>query len=154
MLNIDQLIKESLKAKKTVDLKVYRNLKADILSFKTQKNAPEYDEAAEIKILQKYAKKLEDSVVEFTKAGRQDLVQECNEELGVLKTLLPKPVDKIDIYEELRYWAEENQYVEDEIAYEIKIPKKEMGTAIKYLKSKFPSADGKLISEVVKENLE
>lgn len=154
MLNIDQLIKESLKAKKTVDLKVYRNLKADILSFKTQKNAPEYNEAAEIKILQKYAKKLEDSAAEFTKAGRQDLVQECNEELEVLKTLLPKPVDKTDIYEELRYWAEENQYVEDEIAYEIKIPKKEMGTAIKYLKSKFPSADGKLLSEVVKENLE
>lgn len=154
MLNIDQLIKESLKAKKTVDLKVYRNLKADILSFKTQKNAPEYNEAAEIKILQKYAKKLEDSVVEFTKAERQDLVQECNEELEVLKTLLPKPIDKIDIYEELRYWAEENQYVEDEIAYEIKIPKKEMGVAIKYLKSKFPSADGRLLSEVVKENLE
>lgn len=31
------------------------------------------------------------------------------------------------------------------------IPKKEMGTAIKYLKSKFPTADGKLISTIVKE---
>ena len=33
---------------------------------------------------------------------------------------------------------------------EIKIPKKEMGRTIKYLKSKFPQADGKVISEIVK----
>lgn len=33
------------------------------------------------------------------------------------------------------------------------IPKKEMGTAIKYLKSKFPTADGKMISEIVKKYL-
>ena len=31
------------------------------------------------------------------------------------------------------------------------IPKKEMGNAIKHLKSKFPQADGKLISTIVKE---
>ena len=47
MLKIDELIKESLKEKKSVELKVYRNLKADIMAFKTQKNAPVYDEAAE-----------------------------------------------------------------------------------------------------------
>lgn len=154
MLEIDNLIKESLKSKKTVDLKVYRNLKAEILSFKTQKNAPEYDENAEIKLIQKYCKKLEDSIQEFTKANRNDLVSECQEELDVLKKHLPKPVDKLDIYEELRYWTEKNHYIDEEIACEIKIPKKEMGTAIKYLKSKFPSADGKMISEIVKENLE
>lgn len=154
MLEIDNLIKESLKSKKTVDLKVYRNLKAEILSFKTQKNAPEYDENAEIKLIQKYCKKLEDSIQEFTKANRNDLVSECQEELDVLKKHLPKPVDKLDIYEELRYWAEKNHYIDNEIACEIKVPKKEMGTAIKYLKSKFPSADGKMISEIVKENLE
>ena len=31
------------------------------------------------------------------------------------------------------------------------IPKKEMGSAIKHLKSKFPQADGKMISNIVKE---
>ena len=33
----------------------------------------------------------------------------------------------------------------------IQIPKKEMGNAIKYIKSRFPQADGKLISTIVKE---
>ena len=65
MLNIDELIKESLKNKKTSELKVYRNLKADIMAFKTQKNAPTYDEAAELKIIQKYVTKMEDAEKQY-----------------------------------------------------------------------------------------
>ena len=154
MLNIDELIKESLKNKKTSELKVYRNLKADIMAFKTQKNAPTYDEAAELKIIQKYVTKMEDAEKQYSQAGREDLASECRDELEVLRKLLPEPVTASEIYEELRYWAEKNHYLNEEIALEIKIPKKEMGVVIKYIKSKLPTADGKMISEIVKENLE
>ena len=58
MLNIDGLIKDSLKNKKTTELKVFRILKSDIMAFKTQKNAPVYDEAAELKLIQKYVIKM------------------------------------------------------------------------------------------------
>ena len=151
MLNIDNLIKESLKAKKTVDLKVYRNLKADIMAFKTQKNAPEYTEESEIKVIQKYAKRLEDSISEFTKAGREDLVNECKEELEVLQSLLPHPVTKEAITECIRLLAIEKNWT---FGTEISIPKKEMGTVIRQVKSEFPNADGKVVSEVVKSFLE
>lgn len=154
MLNIDELIKESLKNKKTSELKVYRNLKADIMAFKTQKNAPTYDEAAELKIIQKYVTKMEDAEKQYSQAGREDLALECRDELEVLRKLLPEPVTASEIYEELRYWAEKNHYINEEIASEIQIPKKEMGVVIKYIKSKLPTADGKMISEIVKENLE
>ena len=154
MLNIDELIKESLKNKKTSELKVYRNLKADIMAFKTQKNAPTYDEATELKIIQKYVTKMEDAEKQYSQAGREDLASECRDELEVLRKLLPEPVTASEIYEELRYWAEKNHYLNEEIASEIKIPKKEMGVVIKYIKSKLPTADGKMISEVVKANLE
>ena len=153
MLNIDELIKESLKNKKTMDLKVYRILKSDIMAFKTQKNAPVYDEAAELKIIQKYVTKMEDAEKQYSQAGREDLASECRDELEVLRKLLPEPVTASEIYEELRYWAEKNHYLNEEIASEIKIPKKEMGVVIKYIKSKLPTADGKMISEIVKENL-
>ena len=154
MLNIDELIKESLKNKKTSELKVYRNLKADIMAFKTQKNAPTYDEAAELKIIQKYVTKMEDAEKQYSQAGREDLASECRDELEVLRKLLPEPVTASEIYEELRYWAEKNHYINEEITSEIQIPKKEMGVVIKYIKSKLPTADGKIISEIVKENLE
>ena len=154
MLNIDELIKESLKNKKTSELKVYRNLKADIMAFKTQKNAPTYDEAAELKIIQKYVTKMEDAEKQYSQAGREDLASECRDELEILRKLLPEPVTASEIYEELRYWAEKNYYLNEEIASEIKIPKKEMGVVIKFIKSKLPTADGKMISEIVKANLE
>ena len=153
-MNIDELIKESLKNKKATELKVYRILKADIMAFKTQKNAPVYDEAAELKIIQKYVTKMEDAEKQYSQAGRLDLSSECRDELEVLRKLLPEPVSALDIYEELRYWAEKNGYLNDEIASKIQIPKKEMGIAIKFIKSKLPTADGKMISEIVKENLE
>ena len=151
MLNIDNLIKESLKAKKTVDLMVYRNLKADIMAFKTQKNAPEYTEESEIKVIQKYTKRLEDSISEFTKAGREDLVNECKEELEVLQSLLPKPVTKEEIFNKIVLIVLSNGWVKDK---EPAIPKKEMGTVIRQVKSEFPSADGKIVSEIVKSLLE
>lgn len=153
MIEIDNLIKEALKSKNNIELKAYRNLKSKILEFKTAKNSKPYTEEEELKLISKEVKKLEDAVLEFSQASRDDLALEYREELEILKKLLPEPVDTSEIYSELLYWAEKSHFINDEIAYEIEIPKKEMGNAIKYLKSKFPTVDGKIISEIVKENI-
>jgi uncharacterized protein YqeY len=151
MIEIDNLIKDALKNKQTVELKVYRNLKADIMSFKTQKNAPEYNEASEISIIRKYATKMEDAEKQYSQAGREDLATECREELEVLKKLLPKPVEAQDINSILAGWCVRNNFVNTENESKIEIPKKSMGLAIKTMKEVFPTADGKIISEVVKQ---
>ena len=151
MLNIDELIKESLKNKKTSELKVYRNLKADIMAFKTQKNAPVYDEAAELKIIQKYVTKMEDVEKQYSQAGREDLASECRDELEVLRKLLPEPVEAQDINSILAGWCVKNNFINTENEVKIEIPKKSMGLAIKAMKEVFPTADGKIISEVVKQ---
>lgn len=155
MLNIDELIKESLKNKKTVDLKVYRILKSDIMAFKTQKNAPVYDEAAELKIIQKYVTKMEDAEKQYSHAGRLDLATECREELEVLRKLLPEPVKESDICDFVQGYAINRNWVgTDDVSTRVMIPKKSMGEVIKATKSQFPTADGKIISEIVKLNLE
>ena len=151
MIEIDNLIKDALKNKQTVELKVYRNLKADIMAFKTQKNAPEYNEASEISIIRKYTTKMEDAEKQYSQAGREDLATECREELEVLKKLLPKPVDAQDINSILAGWCVRNNFVNTENESKIEIPKKSMGLAIKAMKEVFPTADGKIISEVVKQ---
>lgn len=155
MLNIDELIKESLKNKKTMDLKVYRILKSDIMAFKTQKNAPVYDEAAELKIIQKYVTKMEDAEKQYSQAGRLDLATECREELEVLRKLLPEPVKESDICDFVQGYAIDRNWVRtDDVSTRVMIPKKNMGEVIKATKSQFPTADGKIISEIVKLNLE
>ena len=158
MLNIDELIKTAMKSRNKVELQAYQNLKAEIQKFKTAKNAKPYDEAAELSIISRYSKSLEDAIKQFSEAHRDDLVAEYTSELEVVKKLLPEPVNESDIYDLFederlsknylyKFWEDdgENLY--------IKIPKKEMGTVIKYLKSKFPTADGKMISEIVKKYL-
>ena len=155
MLNIDELIKESLKNKKTMDLKVYRILKSDIMAFKTQKNAPVYDEAAELKIIQKYVTKMEDAEQQYSHAGRLDLAAECRDELEVLRKLLPEPVKESDICDFVQGYAIDRNWVgTDDVSTRVMIPKKNMGEVIKATKSQFPTADGKIISEIVKLNLE
>lgn len=163
MIEIDSLIKGAMKSKNKTELRAYKNLKAEIQTFKTAKNAKPYDEAAEIQLISKMCKKLEDGILDFSGAGREDLVAEYRDELEVLKKLLPEPVNKSQIYSELRIWAGQNKLIEMYLtekgvyqfdAIEVSkpfIPKKEMGNAIKHLKSKFPQADGKIISNIVKE---
>jgi len=149
MIKIDELIKNCMKEQKFAELKVYRNLKSLITNFKTQKNAPEYTEAAEISIIKKYINHSEEALKEYSEAGREALVAECEFELEILKKFLPEPVKESDIYYELdKYCKSENLLSENE---QNLIPKKEMGNAIKYLKNTFPTADGKLISAIVKE---
>lgn len=142
----------AMKSKNQVELRAYKNLKAEIQILQTAKNAKPYDEAAEIQLISKMCKKLEDSISSFIEAGREDLATEYRDELEVLKKLLPEP----DIHSALQIWCEgfiEDFYNEensiDMVSFQI--PKKEMGNAIKYLKSEFPQADGKMILEIVKK---
>ena len=158
MVNIDLLIKNSMKSRNKTELRAYKNLKAEIQAFKTAKNAKPYDEATEISIIKKYCEKLEKSILSFSEANRDDLVAEYTDELVVLKKLLPEPVNesqiRLFIGFDLEYFSKFTEEYLDEsgkVTRGIQIPKKEMGNAIKHLKSKFPQADGKLISNIVKE---
>ena len=155
MINVDDLIKGSMKSRNQTELRAYKNLKAEIQAFKTAKNAKPYDEAAEIQLISKMCKKLEDGILSFSEAHREDLVAEYSDELTVLKKLLPEPVNESQVCSELLEWCRENHFIQKfqtANGYEEHsvIPKKEMGNAIKHLKSKFPQADGKLISTIVK----
>lgn len=151
MLNIDELIKESFKSQKFTELKVYRLLKSMIMNFKTQKNAPEYTEASEVSLIRKYISQANESLQMYTEANRDVLANECLEEIEILERLLPVPVSREDIAAYLIKVGESNGWFN---GGNLAIPKKEMGNAIKIIKQKFPTVDGKIASEVVKLNLE
>lgn len=158
MINIDNLIKQAMKSHNKEELLVYQAIKTEIINYKTAKNAKPYDEVAEISILKKMVKQREDSEKQYLEAGRKNLAMQEYNESEIIKKLLPAPVNKSDIMLVLCEWANSKGFLVqfNEIPNnfsEPRIPKKEMGSAIKYLKSKFPQADGKIISEIVKEYL-
>lgn len=163
MINIDELIKKATLSKDRIALNAYRNIKAEFEKFKyAQKLTRNLTEEIELRIISSYTKKLEDSIQQFSEANRDDLVAEYTSELDIVKTLLPEPVSTEEMFSELSNWCVENGFcseVEEFIIMPegkkssgrtLQLPKKEMGNAIKYLKSKFPTADGKTISIIVK----
>lgn len=156
MLNVNKLIMDAMKSHNKTELLVYQAIKAEILNYKTAKNAKPYDEAAEISILKKMVKQREDSEKQYLEAGRKNLAVKEYNESEIIKKLLPEPVTQSEIMLALWEWANQNKYLvqfnENPNNFsEPKIPKKVMGNAIKYLKSKFPQTDGKMIADIVKE---
>lgn len=142
MINIDELIKDALKSKDADKLKAYRNLKAKIMEYKTAKNAKPYDNQAEIQIIKKMCDSLKESEINYKKANRLDLFDECIVERRILENFLPVAASA----EEIELAVRESEHFVDE-----KINKKSMGLVIKEIKSKFDFVDGKLVSEIVKK---
>ena len=136
-----------------VALRAYKNLKAEIQKVKTAKNAKPYTDAAEIQLISKMCKNLEDAILDFSKAHREDLVSDYTSELEVLKKLLPEPVNESQICSFVEEYCLNNNFVGNTEAQEniIQVPKKEMGKVIKVVKETYPQADGKLISSIVKK---
>ena len=142
-----------MKSGDKVALRAYKNLKAEIQKVKPAKNAKPYTDAAEIQLISKMCKNLEDAILDFSKAHREDLVSDYTRELEVLKKLLPEPVNESQICSFVEEYCLNNNFVGNTEAQEniIQIPKKEMGKVIKVVKETYPQADGKLISSIVKK---
>jgi uncharacterized protein YqeY len=153
MLDINELIKSSMKSGDKVALRAYKNLKAEIQKVKTAKNAKPYTDATEIQLISKMCKNLEEAILDFSKAHREDLVTDYTSELEVLKKLLPEPVNESQICSFIEKCCLNNNFVGSTEAQEniVQIPKKEMGKVIKAVKETYPQADGKLISSIVKK---
>lgn len=157
MTRVDQLIKEALLSKDKIALNTYKNIKAEFEKFKYAQKLPRnIDEATALRIISNYAKKLEDAILQFSEAHRDDLVASYTSELEVVKRLLPEPATISEIMLSIWDWSGNNGFLEPTDSnpnnfQTPRIPKKEMGNVIKHLKSKHPTADGKMISEIVKK---
>lgn len=133
-------LKECMKDKNVIRKNTVQMIRAAILQVEKDK-AIEVDDNQIIEIIAKEAKKRKDAAADFEKSGREDLIQQNAEELKILTEYLPKQLSK-----------EEVEKIVKEIIVETGATSmKDMGTVMKAAKEKIgASADGKIISEVVK----
>lgn len=142
---IDQDIKSAMLSKDSVKLRGLRAIKAALLLAKTEKCAgEELSEEMEIKVLQKLVKQRKESAEIYQSQNRQDLFEIEHEEMQVIEAYLPKQMDR----DEIKSYVQ--QIVLKVGAKDMKDMGKVMGLVNKDLAGK---ADGKTISEVVKEIL-
>lgn len=134
-------MKNAMKDKNTVRKNVVQMVRAAILQVEKDNNI-EADDNKILEIIAKEVKKRNDSLVDFEKAGREDLISQAKEEIEILNEYLPEQLSKDELTEKLK-----------EIIKELGATSmKDMGNIMKTAKAKFgASADGKMINEVVKE---
>lgn len=141
MIDINKKIMESMKAHDKVASETFKLLKAKILEFKTAKNAREYNDAEEIKLINKMISDRDNSAKIYLQNNRKDLADAEYDQIKVLENLLPVLPTKKDIEAYLKEY------------YPNGVEKKSMGMVIKEIKDALLGADGKLVSECVKNIL-
>ncbi|HEX9027167.1 MAG TPA: GatB/YqeY domain-containing protein [Clostridium sp.] len=135
--------KTALKAKDRFTTSVISTAKAAILLVeKTDNRKLEEDEV--ISILAKEVKQRRESILEFEKGNRQDLVDQCKAEIEILLKYLPQQLDEEEVKQIVKESAEELG------ANSIK----DMGKVMSAVRPKVVGkADGKLVSQIIKEYL-
>ena len=136
-------LKVSMRDKNVVRKNTVQMIRAAILQIEKDTGSV-VDDAKIVDIIAKEMKKKKDAMADFEKAGRQDLIDQTNEEMKVLEEYLPKQLSKEEIKEIV------SKVISDVGATSIK----DMGIVMKEAKAEIGAgADGKTINEVVKELL-
>lgn len=88
---LDSDLKEAAKTRDQIRLTVLRLLKSALKNYEIEVG---HDASPQeiMTILQKEAKKRRDSIEQYEKAGRSDLVEEESKELEIIQTYLPKEI--------------------------------------------------------------
>lgn len=142
----EQLKQDTIDASKSGDNRkrdILRMLQAAIKQIEIDDRVT-LDDAGVLQVLTKQAKQRRESIAEYTKAGRDDLVEQEAYELGVIEAYLPQMMSK----EEIEVLVK--QAIADTGATSSKDMGKVMGKLMPQVKGK---ADGRLVNEVVREQL-
>ena len=136
-------IKEAMLAKDALKLKAFRAMSAAFtyelgVKGKTPQDMLSDEEA--IAVINKLAKQRKDSIEQFKKGNREDLVKEEQAELDILETYFPKLMDKSEV-EKIAKAKKEELGITDAAKKGML-----MSAIMKDLKGK---ADGMVVKEVV-----
>lgn len=139
---INEDLKDAMKAKNALNLSVIRMLKGAI-QLETIKKGELSDEDV-IGIVAKQIKMRKDSICEFEKAGRQDLVNQNKDEIEVLNNYLPKQLTLEEV----------NEILDEAFAKINPTSSKDMGFIMKEISPKIKGRyDMQEVSKLIKDRL-
>lgn len=141
----DQL-KESMLAKDELRTSVLRFILSGITYYEINKGGAGYEATEEdvMAVINKEAKQRKDSIIEFEKAGRQELADKEKAELAIIEKFLPEQMGEEDI----------KKLVEEAVVATRATGPQDMGKVMGALMPKVKGkADGGLVSRLVKEKL-
>lgn len=134
----------SMKAQTAARTSTLRMVKAAMMNREIEKGGELPDEEM-LKLLRSMAKQRRDSVEQYEKGGRQDLADKERAEIAVIESYLPKAASREEIQEAIIAAIGETGATS----------MKDMGKVMKAAQARLAdkNADGRAISEIVKEKL-
>ena len=139
-----QDLKEAMKEKDTVRKNTVQLVRSGILQIEKDKKI-ELDDEGVLDVISKELKKRRDSMPDYVKSGRQDLIDNLNKEIEVLLTYLPKQLTEDEI----------KVIVEEAVKETGAAPRKDMGKVMANVTPKVKGrADNKIVSGLVKQMLQ
>jgi len=147
MTLIEQLVTtmaDAMKARDQARLSALRMLKAALMNKEVERGGPLTD-AEDRQVVASLVKQRKDSIGQFAKAGRQDLVDRETAELAVIEAYLPPAIGADDL----------ERIVTEVVAETGATSPKDMGRVMKGVMAKLAGAqaDGRAVSELVKRRL-
>ncbi len=142
-IQIKDGIKESMMARDALKLKAFRAMSSAFTNELVAKNKKPQDLLSDeeaIAVITRLAKQRRDSIDQFKKGGREDLVKEEEAELAILDTYLPKMMEKSEVLEIAK--NKKSELVVTDVSKKGIL----MSALMKDLKGK---ADGNTVKEVV-----
>lgn len=136
-------LKTAMKNKDKERLAVIRLVKGSMQMTELDKGHKLSDDEV-MDVISKEIKSRKDSIAEFEKGNREDLVKQATDEIKILEEYLPKP-----------FSSDEIMKIIDEVFDEVKpTSNKEMGKVMKELTPKLKNrADMSEVSKIVKEKI-
>lgn len=137
-------LKSAMKEKDEMRLSAVRLLQAAIKNKEIELRPNEITDADIIAVARKMTNQMKDSIEQYEKAGRQELVDKEKAQLVIVEDYLPQQMARADL-----------EKLIDQVIQEVKATSmKEMGQVIKATMAKAAgAADGKLVSEIAKSKL-
>ena len=147
VIDLNTLIMEAMKAHDTVRTETLRGIKTAFMNWQRSKEhaGKELTYADGMQIIKKMVKQREESIEQYVAAGRQELADAEQAQINVLKEFLPAEITAEQIE------ACVNEVITSGIVEPIK---KNMGSIIKTIKETLPTADGKLVAQIVASKLQ
>lgn len=141
-------LKEAMRQQDEIRKRAIRSVIAAIRNAETELDASgkrvSLDDDDVLYLMSKLAKQRQESIEEFRRGGRQDLVAEEEADLAILQEYLPKQLSREDIEVEAR----------QVIAETGASGPRDMGNVMKPLMARLRGrADGKLVNQIVRELL-
>lgn len=136
-------MKTAMKARETDRLTVIRSLRSAVRQAEID-GKTDLDDDHVIGIISKELKMRQDSLTEFKKGGRADLVEKTEAEIAVVMKYLPKQLSEDEV----------RTLVKDAVAQTGASEPKDMGKVMKVIMPQVKGkADGKLVNNIVREML-